>query len=204
MNSRFLGSSRGKIVQLLRRAGRSVNELAAALGLTDNAVRANLAQLEQDGLVKQEGRRSGYRKPESMFDITPEAEGLFARACAPVLGTLLSTLEATLSEQELDARLRELGHRLAEPHLEAMSRLAPKQRVRKTLQVLEELGGLAELQQRDGTTYVRGFGCPFSQVVAEHPKLCVAAEVLVSDLLGQEVREQCDRGERSKCCFRIG
>jgi predicted ArsR family transcriptional regulator len=204
MNSRFLGSSRGKIVQLLRRAGRSVNELAAALGLTDNAVRANLAQLEQDGLVKQAGRRPGYRKPESIFDITPEAERLFARAYAPVLGTLLSTLEATLSEQELDARLRELGHRLAEPHLEAMSRLAPKQRVRKTLQVLEELGGLAELQQRDGTTYVRGFGCPFSQVVAEHPKLCVAAEVLVSDLLGQEVREQCDRGERSKCCFRIG
>ena len=39
-NERFLASTRGRIVGLLRRGSRTVNELADEVGLTDNAVRA--------------------------------------------------------------------------------------------------------------------------------------------------------------------
>ena len=199
-----LTSTRGQIVRLLRRAKRSVNDLAAALGLTDNAVRANLARLERDGLVQQAGNRPSVRKPEMVYDITPTAELLFAKAYAPVLATLLAVMETDLSEAELDAQLRAVGRRLAAPHLPELAALPPQERGRRTLQILEDLGGLADLEQRDdGRLYVRGFGCPFSAVVAAHPKLCVVAEVMVSELLGQEVREQCDRGARPRCCFVI-
>jgi predicted ArsR family transcriptional regulator len=202
MSNRLFASSRGRIMQLLRRARQTVNELAAALGLTDNAIRANLARREQDGLVRQAGTRPSFRKPESEYDITPEAERLFARAYAPMLGTLLDVLEARLSERELDAHLRELGRRLAAPHVKTLEGLSPAQRARRTLKVLEELGGLAELEERDGRFSIRGFGCPFSQVVAAHPKLCLVAEVLVGELLGQPVHEQCERGDgRARCCF---
>ena len=51
-NLRFFTSTRGKIITLLRRASRTVDELAQALDLTDNAVRAQLAALERDGLVQ--------------------------------------------------------------------------------------------------------------------------------------------------------
>jgi hypothetical protein len=36
-------------------------------------------------LVQQAGVRPSFRKPESIYDITPEAERLFAKAYAPVL-----------------------------------------------------------------------------------------------------------------------
>ncbi len=62
-NSRFFASTRGKIVTLLRRASRTVDELAQALDLTDNAVRAHLATLERDGFVQQRGERRGSGKP---------------------------------------------------------------------------------------------------------------------------------------------
>ena len=202
MAKRRLSPTRSQIVRLLRRAKQSVNDLAAALGLTDNAVRANLARLERDGLVQQAGNRPSVRKPEAVYDITPNAEQLFAKAYAPVLATLLSVMEAGLGEAELDAQLREVGRRLADPHLPELAAMPQQQRAQRTLQILEDLGGLAEVEQReDGRLYVRGFGCPFSAVVAAHPKLCIAAEVIVSALLGQEVREQCDRGARPKCCF---
>ena len=58
-NQRFFTSTRGRIVTLLRRASRTVDELAAALDLTDNAVRAHLATLERDGIVQQRGARRG-------------------------------------------------------------------------------------------------------------------------------------------------
>lgn len=53
---RFFASIRGRIVALLRRAGRTVDELTQALDLTDNAVRAHLAALERDGMVRSKAR----------------------------------------------------------------------------------------------------------------------------------------------------
>src|SRR3712207_8581849 len=64
-NKRFLETTRGQIVALLRRGTRTVEELAAALGLTDNAVRAHLAALERDGLVRQAGPPGPGARPPS-------------------------------------------------------------------------------------------------------------------------------------------
>jgi predicted ArsR family transcriptional regulator len=203
MNARLFASSREKIVRLLRRAGQSVNDLAAALGLTDNAVRAHLTRLERDGLVQQVGSRPGVRKPESIYDLTPEAERLFSRAYAPVLGALIGELEGRLDERELDALLRDVGRRLAAPHVAAMAGLSVEERARRAVQILEGLGGVAQVGPRrdDGRVEVRGFGCPLSQVTAAHPGLCVVAQGLVGALLGRAVRERCERGERPACRF---
>jgi predicted ArsR family transcriptional regulator len=203
VSARHLKSSRDKIVRLLRKAQQSVNDLARALGLTDNAVRANLARLERDGLVELAGSRASVRKPELMYDITPGAERLFAKAYAPALASLLEVMAMTSDENDVDAQLREAGRRLAAPHLPSLVGLPFPQRAKKTLQILEDLGGLAELQVRDGQEYVQGFGCPFAQVVGQHPKLCLMAQVLVGELLGREVQEQCQRDGRPKCCFMV-
>src|ERR671928_1702040 len=76
-DKRFFASTRGRIVALLRRTARTVDELAAALDLTDNAVRAHLATLERDGLVEQQGVRRGAGKPAAAYALTLEAEHLF-------------------------------------------------------------------------------------------------------------------------------
>ena len=44
-DQKFFESTRGKVVTLLRRGGRTVEELAEELGLTDYGVRAHLATL---------------------------------------------------------------------------------------------------------------------------------------------------------------
>ena len=54
-DQKFFDSTRGKTVMLLRRSGRTVDELAKALGLTNNGVRVHLAPLERDGAVRQRG-----------------------------------------------------------------------------------------------------------------------------------------------------
>src|SRR6266496_4119842 len=79
-NPRFFASTRGRIVTLLRRNSRTVEELAQELTLTDNAVRAHLATLERDGIVQQRGVRRGSGKPSYIYDLTPEAEYLFPKA----------------------------------------------------------------------------------------------------------------------------
>ena len=64
---RLFKNTRGKILELLRARECTVNELADALHLTDNAVRAHLASLERDRLVVQSGMRPGIRKPHTTY-----------------------------------------------------------------------------------------------------------------------------------------
>src|SRR3954454_18752154 len=110
---RFLASTRGRIVTLLRKEPRTVNDLAASLDLTDNAVRAHLATLERDGLVRQSGTRPGFRKPNLTYELTPEAGQLFPKPYAAVVRQLLNVLGERLDPAEVEAVLREVGHRLA-------------------------------------------------------------------------------------------
>ena len=96
---RFFRSTRGRIVTLLRRSGRTVEGLARELGLTDSGVRAHLATLERDGVVRQRGfvrRGSGGGKPAYVYELTPEAEELFPKAYEPVLRQLLDVLSGRL------------------------------------------------------------------------------------------------------------
>ena len=111
----FMETTRGQVLGLLRRGSRTVDELAAGLGLTDNAIRAHLATLERDGLVRQEGQRRGPKagKPALVYEPTPEAELRLSRAYAPVLAALLEELVDRLPDQETESLLAAVGRRLA-------------------------------------------------------------------------------------------
>jgi predicted ArsR family transcriptional regulator len=76
-------------------------------------------------------------------------------------------------------------------------------RLEAAVEVLNELGGLAELEERDGAVVIRGYSCPLAGVTPDHPEVCRMAETLITELAGVPVHERCDRGERPRCCFEI-
>ncbi len=69
--------------------------------------------------------------------------------------------------------------------------------------MLNQLGGLAELEERDGTFVIRGYSCPLAAIMPGHPEVCRMAETLLTKLAGVPVYEHCDRGERPRCCFKV-
>jgi predicted ArsR family transcriptional regulator len=201
---RFFESTRGQIVTLLRRSNRTVEDLARALGLTDNAVRAHLAVLERDGIVRQRGsvrRCSGGGKPAYVYELTQEGEDLFPKAYEATLRRLLDILSDQLGPQESEALLRSVGRRLAEEHSTRAD--GAHARLETAVEVLNELGGLTELEERDGAVVIRGYSCPLASVTPDHPEVCRMAEALVAEVAGVPVHEHCDRGERPRCCFEI-
>src|SRR5437667_4582098 len=92
IGQRFFATTRGRIVLLVRRSARTVDELAGLLGVTRNAVREHLATLERDGFLHRTGARRADGKPAYLYALTPEAAELFPRGYAPVLGGLLDAL----------------------------------------------------------------------------------------------------------------
>jgi predicted ArsR family transcriptional regulator len=201
---RFFGSTRGRMVTLLRRRGLTVDELAAEVGLTNNGVRAHLATLERDGLVTQRGSvrsSGGGGKPAFVYRLTPEAEALFPKGYEPVLGRLLDVLSEGLGPEQSEALLREVGRRIAE------GRKIPDGGVRARLEeavaTVNELGDLAELEEHDGGFLIRGYSCPLVAVTPDHPEVCRMAETLISELADAPVREHCDREIEPRCCFEV-
>jgi predicted ArsR family transcriptional regulator len=79
----------------------------------------------------------------------------------------------------------------------------PRAHLEAAVGVLNDLGGLAELEERDGGFVIRGYSCPLAAVATDHPEVCRMAEALVAELASVEVHEHCDRGERPRCRFKV-
>ena len=204
LGRRFLESTRGQIVALLRRGTRTVEELARALGLTDNAVRNHLATLERDGIVRQDGvrRGQGVGKPAVLYDVDPGAEPLFSRAYPPVLTTVLDVVVDQLPPERADALLREVGRRLARG-LGGPAGGSTEERLGAAAAVLTALGGEVDVVSVDGALRLRGYACPLSATVSRRPEVCRAVEMLVGEIVGVPVRECCEHGARPRCCFAV-
>ena len=176
--------------------------MAKALGITDNAIRAQLAALERDGLVRQQGLRRGTGKPSYSYALAPEFEPLLSNAYIPLLLRLLHALGERMSPAEMAELLRSVGRRwaaeLRAPAGDAMARAAAGSAL------LNELGGVTEVAEHKGRPLIRGYSCPLSLAVKENPRMCFAIEALLSELLGRPVRECCERdGEKARCCFEV-
>ena len=186
---------------LLRRSGRTVEDLARVLGLTDNGVRAHLAALERDGIVRQRGVvRRGSGKPAYVYGLTPQAEELFPKAYEPVLRELLDVLAERVGSEETEVLLRAVGSRMADGR-DVPAGGGVLARLEAGVALLNDMGGLAELEEHGDTVLIRGYSCPLTAVVPGHPGVCRMTESLLTELTGVPIHERCDRGDNPRCCF---
>lgn len=199
---RMLSSTRGRVLSLLRWGPRTVAELAASVGLTDNGVRTHLAALERDGLVRQEGVRRTGGKPSYVYELTPDAEALFPKGYATVLSEILGYVRDQNGPEGLRAFVRAVAQRTASK-LAAGDPADLRTRVDAAVSVLAELGGLAEVVEDDRSVQIRGFSCPLASLVKDNPETCALAEELVRSIVGADVQECCDRTGTPRCAFSI-
>jgi predicted ArsR family transcriptional regulator len=197
----LIGETRGKLLRLLRRPPQTVTGLAAALGLTDNAVRLHVAALGRDGIVEQVGtQRDTGGKPARVYGLTKEGEELFPKAYATVLAALVEEIATQDGPEHAIALLRSVGGRLA-PRAAAPADAA--KRVAAAAGALRSIGGDVEVNRTEGGWLLQGYACPLSAVTGNHPEVCALAKALVEQATGLPVTECCDRSDRPRCAFRI-
>jgi predicted ArsR family transcriptional regulator len=193
--------TRARIVELLRRGRLTANEIAARLGLTHNAVRVHLAALERDGLVREGGMQPSASRPAVVYEVVPAAEALFSHAYIPFVAHLVRVLGERMPAVELDELMRTVGRRVAADWPRPRGDLA--QRVAAASALLEELGGINEVERADDGFVIRGYGCLLAEAIHGRPEVCRAMESFMAELVEVPVHECCERGERPRCCFEI-
>src|SRR3954468_5524745 len=109
LRKQFLETRRGRIAEILQRGPATAEQLAAALKVTANAVRAQLAVMERDGLIRRAGLIPGATRPSSVFELTPALEQLLSRAYIPLLIHLVRAAADGLDRPRLTALMRKTG-----------------------------------------------------------------------------------------------
>ena len=201
--STFLGGTRARLLELLRRSASTIADLANEVGVTGNAVRGHMAALQKDGLVREAGTApSTGGKPAQLYDLTPEGEEIFPKAYAFVLQELVRKLKERDGREATVDLLQAVGRAAAGSTGEGLE--DPGARVAAAADVLRSIGGDVKVSRVEQGWEIRGFGCPLSAVVIREPETCCLARGLVADVTGAEVIEQCDRsGGRARCAFRV-
>ena len=200
---RLLKNRRGQILTLLRTENRTVNDLAAVLHLTDNAVRAHLSSLERDDLVQKRGIRPGTTKPHAAYGLGSEAEHIFPNAYGPLLSHFLAVMSKRLPPRALPATMREVGRAVAKKHLGRLKGRSRVARIETALNLFNNLGGSAMLES-DGKQLIHGCnGCPLAAVTPTHPEACLVIESLLSEIIGAPVKKCCEYAETPHCCFEL-
>jgi predicted ArsR family transcriptional regulator len=95
--------------------------------------------------------------------------------------------------------LRDVAGQLVAGH--PVPRGQVRERVVAGAQVLNDLGGLAEAGEVEGTLVIQGWSCPLASLVVAHPELCLLVATMLAQMIGPPVQERCDRREPPRCFF---
>jgi len=183
-----LAGSRGRVlVQLKRAQPLTAKQLAARLGLSLNAARHHLKELEAQGLVQYELEHHGVGAPAFAYRLTPAGEGLFPRRYQETLTALLDSLVEQEGREAavglLESHLAGLARRLRED----LKNVTPAERLQAVAQVRSEQGYMAEAAGGDPSGTLTEHNCAIQAVAERFPEICAAEARFLSEVLGAEV-----------------
>jgi predicted ArsR family transcriptional regulator len=76
-------------------------------------------------------------------------------------------------------------------------------RLNMAVDILNQLGGLMEIEEHEDSFSLCGYSCPLAPLVVEHPNLCKVTQSMLTDLVGMPIHERCERSESLWCWFEV-
>ncbi|MFZ5624317.1 MAG: helix-turn-helix transcriptional regulator [Gemmatimonadota bacterium] len=179
---------RAQILMELKRAQpRTAKELAGLLGLSLNAVRHHLKELEAEGLVGYAREHRGVGAPVYAYRLSEAGDALFPRRYEETLTHVLDHVvehhgrEAAVAM--LEAHVRAIADRLK---AETDGR-PPEERVDLVARMRARQGYMAEWRPAEGGALLKEHNCAIQAVAERFPEVCAAERQLLEDVLGTKV-----------------
>ena len=175
------------LVQLKRARELTAKELAGRLGVSLNAARHHLKELEAEGLVEYRREHRGVGAPAFAYRLSPAGEALFPRRYEETLTALLDRMV------ERDGRAAAVA--LLETYFAGLTRRlqgelagsTPAERLNVLGRVLSEEGYMAEVTSGGASGTLTEHNCAIPAVAERFPEICAAEARFLADVLGAEV-----------------
>lgn len=198
---RFFQTTRGKIVEELRRRGTaSAADLAALFGLSPNAVRQQLVVLERDGLVVEKAVRRGPTKPTLEFSLTQAADKLFPQQYDKMLSAVLREVRDLYGEPAVAQIFDGISKRAVDKAKARVTASDTEGKVAQLTETLREQGVVAEYSLIEGGFALEEHNCPYSEVAKENPEMCQVIHHVFDGTLGGRVEQTDSLATGGKSC----
>jgi len=189
-------STRMEVLELLRRKGRSSAEtIASDLGVTPNAVRQHLTNLERDGLVVSHPERSGRGRPSLLFALTERADSVFPKRYGQLATMVLQEVQEMGGPEALD----EVFARVAARHATAIG-LDFEAKLDRVVRWIGRAGTLVEQTEGPEGIQVTIHNCPFRNTALKFPQVCTITPQLISRLTGAAISQSDSIHRRDPYC----
>ena len=200
------GGTRGDILHELKRTrGSTPAELAAALGVTREAIRQQLAQLTAKGWVRATPQpAAGRGRPVRVYRLTDAAEEQFPKFYDALTVTLVRTLGEKYGAEGLRTVLAEITDRQVADWEPALRDKDLRARIDALRGIYFDDDPYTKVAtDADGAMLIE-HNCPYLTAARDEPRLCSVTISTMKRLLGVEVErtERFQHGD-GRCVFRI-
>ncbi len=168
----------------------TARELSVTFGVSANAIRRHLKELELDGSVVYVREQRGMGAPANVYRLTPRGEALFPNRYEDALKELLRHVEeragrgeiGRLFVEQFKARSERLKTELADQPVEV--------RLQRLVRMLTEEGYMAEWDVRDGAIRLAEHNCAIRAVAERYPEVCAAERRFLTEVLASQVERR--------------
>jgi DeoR family suf operon transcriptional repressor len=168
--------------------GLAARALIERLGLSPNAVRHHLKELEASGLITYDRQAGAVGAPSHRYHLTPAGEALFPRRYEETVARLLDHV-VEHEGREAAVRVLEIKYRELASRLRASLVVAtPEERLHAVTRALEVEGYMPELRPNGSALpMLVEHNCPMQQVAEKFPELCEAEARFLAEVLEANV-----------------
>jgi predicted ArsR family transcriptional regulator len=194
-------STRMEVLEFLRRKqAASAEVISAQLGITPNAVRQHLTNLEREELVKSEPVRSKRGRPSLMFSLTEKADAVFPKRYGQLASMVLNELSEMGGPELLDEVFERVAHRYAGTIEAQIQGLSFDEKLERVVQWIGRAGTLAEKEECPDGVRVTIHNCPFRNTAIKYPQVCTITPRLLVELLDAQVSQAASIHRRDPYC----
>lgn len=197
--------TRCQILEILKKQGGATLEaLAKGVSLSPVTIRAHLAVLERDALVRSEEVRGKVGRPHYVYYLTPKADEWFPKSNHIVANRILDALTELEGEDVLDRLAERMAENWAREWAGRVLGHDLQSRVAEVAAIRSEEGAIAEWEMKGGGYILRQYHCACWPIAKRYPMVCDAELGYIRRLLQANVeRIQCRVDGSNLCAYAI-
>lgn len=196
------GRRRQSLLNLLleKKDGLTIDQMAAALGITRTAVREHVGALERERLIAAGAlANSTGGRPGRLYALTPRGMALFPKQYDLMARLLLESLAARLGKAETERELRTLGASLAAQLKHKVRGRTLAERTRAVAALMRELGYEASAPE-GGDTRIEALNCVYHELAQADQTVCALDLALIENLAGAQVEHRACMARGDNAC----
>jgi DeoR family suf operon transcriptional repressor len=192
---------RGAILLELKRGQQvTAKDLGEKLGISLNAVRHHVRELEVEGLIVHRREQRGVGAPTFTYHLSAAGEALFPQRYKEMLTQLLDRVAESTGRaavvSALEDRFAELSRKLQAELADA----PPSRRMEVVMKTLVDGGFMAEWAVAEGDFRLTEHNCAIRAVAERFPEICAAEAKFLQEVLEAVVERQAHILEGCTAC----